>query len=106
MRKGKEHKFLGMELIFTEDGKVKVRTKDQIIEALEMLGETIDYKVTSPAARHLFKVNPDEEKLEERRARIFHSITAKLLFVEKRSRPDIETAISFLCKRVTKSDGR
>ena len=104
MTKGREHKFLGMEVIFTEDGKVKVRTKDQILETLQMLGETIDFSVCSPAARHLFKVNPNEKKLDEKRKKIFHSITAKLLFVEKRSRPDIETSISFLCKRVTKSD--
>ena len=38
MTKGREHKFLGMEVIFTEDGKVKVRTKDQILETLQMLG--------------------------------------------------------------------
>ena len=101
---GNEHKFVGMELVFTEDGKVKVRTKDQILEAIDMLGERINFTVTTPAAKHLFKINPEGQKLEERRKKIFHSITNKLLFTEKRSRPDIETTISFLCRRVTKSD--
>ena len=31
-------------------------------------------------------------------------MTAKLLYLEKRARPDIETAISFLTTRVDKSD--
>ena len=69
-----------------------------------MLGERIDFTVTTPAARHLFKINPEGQKLEERRKKVFHSITNKLLFTEKRLRPDIETTISFLCRRVTKSD--
>ena len=29
---------------------------------------------------------------------------AKLLYVCKRSRPDVETAVAFLCTRVSKSD--
>ena len=35
---------------------------------------------------------------------IFHSVTAKLLFIMKRGRPDIETAVSYLMTRVSKSN--
>ena len=35
---------------------------------------------------------------------IFHRITAKLLFVSRRGRPDIQLTIAFLCTRTTKSD--
>ena len=35
---------------------------------------------------------------------IFHSVTAKLLFIMKRGRPDIETAVSYLMARVSKSN--
>ena len=38
------------------------------------------------------------------KSEIFHSTTAKLLYVMKRARPDIETAISFLMRRVSKSN--
>ena len=30
----------------------------------------------------------------------YNSITAKMLWIMKRSRPDLETAVSFLCTRV------
>ena len=71
---GNEHKFFGMELIFTEDGRVKVRTKEHLLEAIDMLGEAIDFTVTTPAGRHLFQVDPEGQKLEETRKKIpFHN---------------------------------
>ena len=41
--------------------------------------------------------------MEKKDADIFHSIVAKLLWVEKWGRPDIEPSISFLRTGVTKS---
>jgi len=102
--RGNKHTFLGMNMHFLDDGRVSVEMKDQILEALDMFGEEVDMRVTSPAPRHLFDVDDNCEKLSSRKADIFHSVTAKLLYIMKRSRPDIETAISFLCKRVSKSD--
>ena len=46
----------------------------------------------------------DAEQLNEKRSKDFHSITAALLYLMKRVRPDIETSISFLMRRVSKSD--
>ena len=43
-------------------------------------------------------------KLIEEKATEFHSIEVKLLWVMKRSRPDIETAIYFLCTGVKDLD--
>ena len=40
------------------------------------------------------------EKISEEKSATFHSIVEKLLCIKKRSRPDIETAISFLCTRL------
>ena len=45
----------------------------------------------------------DSEELNDKEKEIFHSVTAKLLYIEKRGRPDIETAVSFLTTRVDKS---
>ena len=33
----------------------------------------------------------------------FHSITAKLLYIMKRTQPDIETAVTYLCTKVSQS---
>ena len=42
--------------------------------------------------------NSNEEKSD-----IFHSVVAKLLYITKRARPDIETAVYYLCTCVSKS---
>jgi hypothetical protein len=47
--------------------------------------------------------NPMEsEALDKTAQKKFHTIVAKLLYLAKRARPDILTATSFLCTRVTK----
>ena len=46
----------------------------------------------------------ESNELGEDRSEIFYSVTAKLLFVMKRARPDIETTISYLMTRVSKSN--
>ena len=60
--------------------------------------------MTSPAQHYLFQVNEDAESLEKNKKEFFHSVTAKLLYLVKLARPDIETLVSFLTMRVTKSD--
>ena len=56
------------------------------------------------ATRKLREVNPDCELLSEDKSDTFHSIIAKLLWIMKRARPDLETAISYSCTRVSKSN--
>ena len=48
--------------------------------------------------------NDDCAALSGKRQEICHTIVAKLLFVTKRARPDLETSGSYLCTRVTKSN--
>ena len=54
----------------------------------------------TPAADHLFKVRDDQPKLDEQKAQVFHTFTAKALFATKRARPDIHTSVAFLTTRV------
>ena len=78
---------------------------DQLKEAFEMFEEELDETVASPARKNLFKTYDGEcEELDEARSEIFHSVTAKLLFIMKRGRPDVETAASYLMTRVSKSN--
>ena len=58
----------------------------------------------TPAAEHLFKTNNNCEKINEKMAADFHTFTAKGLFLCKRGRPDIQTAIAFLTTRVKEPD--
>ena len=52
----------------------------------------------------MFQIDDNAEQLKKRQSEIFHSTVAKLLFISKRARPDIEQTVAFLCTRVTKSD--
>ena len=104
--RGKDHSFLGME-IEVSDGIVKLSMKKQLnklITDFEKEYGCLDNEVSSPGNRQLFNIKMDAEQLDEKRSKDFHSITAALLYLMKRVRPDIETAISFLMRRVSKSD--
>ena len=99
----KDFDFLGMDINIKKDKKIEISMKKQILEAIEWFGERIDHKPATPANKRLFSVNDESEPLEESKKEIFHSVVAKLLYIAKRARPDVETAIAFLCTRVSKS---
>ena len=80
--------------------------KELILEAsdkFELSGEIIKDADTHPATASLFIVNEDSPKLSQEKADIFHTVVATLLHVCKRTKPDLEVAISFLSKRVQTS---
>ena len=57
-------------------------------------------KATSPASAHLFDIR-ESRRLQPDEAKLFHSAVAKLLYLTKRTRPDLLTLCSFLASRVT-----
>ena len=56
------------------------------------------------AGNHSFQVNEDTPKLDEEKAKEFHSTVARGLFASKRARPDIQPGIAFLSTRVKQPD--
>jgi hypothetical protein len=58
----------------------------------------------TPAASHLFNVNDKAEKLSPSEREHFHHVVAQLLYLCKRTRPDIQIAIDFLTTRVKSPD--
>ena len=60
-------------------------------------------KTASPAGKDIFTVDPKASMLDEKLRRAFYTNVAKLLYLMKRARPDIMTAIGFLCTGVTKA---
>ena len=92
-----------MDLNFTHLGKVKVRMKGYIEEAIQAFPDELSTRAPkTPAADHIFEVNPDGVPIDQEKKIIFHHIVAKLLFVSTRGRPDIQVPISFLTSRVAK----
>ena len=104
IRRGKIHDYLGMTLDFSLDNKVQIRMEDYIKNMLSELPANMDGTATTPAAEHLFKINDTPTYLNENNAMFFHHNVAKLLFLCKRARPDLQTAVAFLSTRVQHPD--
>jgi hypothetical protein len=111
VERGKDLNFLGMEIGFLEKGKLKLGLVqyisgmiEELEEALEPYGENLDRDYPHPAAKWLFTVKPDTEELNEAKADIFRKFVAKLIWVMKRGRPDVEPTVSFLSTRVKAPD--
>jgi hypothetical protein len=101
---GKEHDYLGMHIDYTIPGKVKITMIDYIERMLKELPDDMGGTALSPASSHLFEVNPCGEPLDSMKADLYHHNTAKLLFLCKRARPDLQLAVAFLTTRVKGPD--
>jgi len=101
---GKKIEYLGMCIDYTVKGKVKISMYDFIDKMLAELPSDMNRVSIAPAALHLFNVNDGAEKLDENKAQLFHHLVAKFLYLSRRIRQDIQTAVAFLCTRVQSPD--
>ena len=92
--------FVGMLFDFTEPGVVKVDMPKYVEDAISGLKSASP--ADTPAGLDLFAVNDSAELLGISAREDFHSRVAKLLYLAKRTRPDILLPINFLCTRVLK----
>ncbi len=114
--RGKVLKYLGMMLDFATSKIVKVTMLEYVDEiagswdkACSELDDRYNIvsgckRIATAAPNDLFKVNEDAVKLDQVRAKAFHNIMAKGIYVTKRARPDISLAIALLTMRVKGSD--
>jgi hypothetical protein len=104
--RGHVHDYLGMDLDYSDPGKLKVAMIKYIKKILTDFPEAITSISATPAADHLFEVRDEENAkwLPEEQAQAFHHCVAQLLFLSARARPDIKTAVAFLTTRVSKPD--
>ena len=105
VHRGPIQEYLGMTIDYTVKGKVSFSMSQYIEDLLLECPESI-MKGTSatPAANHLFQTNENAEKLGATDAMLYHHLVTKLLYLGKRIRPDLLTAISFLCTRIQNPD--
>jgi len=61
-------------------------------------------KIATAAPDDLFKVDEDQVKLSNKKAKYFHRIVAMMLYVMKRARPDMALSFAFLTTRVMEPD--
>ena len=98
VHRGQVHSYIGMTFDFSAEGVVSVRMEgyvDDIIKEFKVIGSA-----PSPAGTDLFDIDDTSPVLDKDKIDLFHTRTAKLLYMAKRARPDILTAVSFLCTRV------
>jgi len=99
VEEGNKFTYLGMDIEIREQ-KVHIMMRSYIQECIDSFGEAINTCAATPATNALMNIDEKVGKLDDRRAKIYHHIVAKLLYVCKRSRLDIQVAIAFLCTRV------
>jgi hypothetical protein len=85
---------------FNIPGEVSISMGGMIDEFLSEVGVSDDAKAESPAANYLFEIDESAQLLDENDKGNLHSSVAKALYMAKRGRPDILTAVSFLTTRV------
>jgi len=104
VHRGHVHEYLGMTIDYSNPGEVWF---DMIAYIERILSEVPDELLrgsaaATPAANHLFEVKDHSPRLSLERGEIFHHLTAQLLYLSKRARPDLEPTVPYLCTRVQK----
>jgi hypothetical protein len=99
VHRGKIHDYLEMTLDYSEDKKCRIRMDNYVDQILEETPSCMERKAETPAGENLFETNPICGKLNADSKEVFHTLVAKMLFLAKLARPDILTAVSYLCKR-------
>jgi hypothetical protein len=96
VKRGNIHNYLGMKFIFGK-GEVLITMEDYISSTIEWWGTT--QIANTPASADLFVIG-ESNLLPESKSSKFHSGAAKCLYLSKRARPDIITAVAYLSTRV------
>ena len=94
--------YIGMTFDFNKEGKVKMTMERFVQDLIEGCGD-MPGTATTPTRQNLFTTPAESDiSLPDNLRECFHSVTAKLLYLSKRTRQDILNAVVFLTKRVLK----
>ncbi|KAA8491274.1 Copia protein [Porphyridium purpureum] len=95
--------YLGMKFDFSRKGEVSVSMNGYVHALIQDFGERGTAK--TPAGTGLYEVGTGEPLSAKDRER-FHTYSCKLLYVAKRTRPDLLTAVGYLTTRVQEPTAR
>jgi len=101
--RGQLHEYLGQSMDFSYKEQCAMTQYDFIKKLWLELPEALKrpYKCT-PAPENLFKISLNSPELSAQRKGQYHRITAKILWLSQRTRPDTQLATGFHCTRVKK----
>ena len=108
--RGRIHDYLGMVFNYNTEGQVTIHMYQYVNEVLNGVPDRYKEGIGSatPASSNLYDIRNREEEdvtlLSNKEREEFHTVTAQLLYLSKRARPDLQTAIAFLCTRVKSPD--
>ena len=94
--------YLGLTMDFSAPGEVRI-TQEGYIDTL-LTESRVEGTAKTPATEDLFVVRDGIELASEEDSKWFHRQTARLLYLSKRTKPEILVATAFLTTRVTKCD--
>ena len=100
----KVHDYLGMTIDYSTEGKVVITMNDYVDKLLADLPEEMIGTAATPASEWLYETNSASPKLDQTQKDHFHQLTARILFLSKRARPELQTALSYLTTRVQQPD--
>jgi len=90
---GPKFKFIGMDFEIKNDGvSIKIDIKNLL--------DNVNGSVETPCANNILAITEGVEVLTLDNKEKVHSLTAKLLYISKRTRPEILFGVNFLCTRV------
>ena len=92
--------YLGMAFDFSRAGEARVSMSGYIDEMLESSG--VQGIAKTPATDWLFETRPDAVMVREEVRVWFHHVTAQLVYLAKRVKPECLTAVAYLATRVTR----
>ena len=67
VHKGKNHQYLGMDILYRENGDVELKMKEYLWEAINLFPEEISKGSTTPASTYLFETREEAPKLLEKK---------------------------------------
>eukprot|EP00559_Dactyliosolen_fragilissimus_P000411 CAMPEP_0184874252 /NCGR_PEP_ID=MMETSP0580-20130426/42288_1 /TAXON_ID=1118495 /ORGANISM="Dactyliosolen fragilissimus" /LENGTH=255 /DNA_ID=CAMNT_0027377237 /DNA_START=17 /DNA_END=784 /DNA_ORIENTATION=+ len=97
---GKSHDLLGININFRDDRTIEIDIILFLKDIIAGFPDTISESEVNPVTKDIFEVNDSDIILDDKRAKVFHSICAKLLWAMRRSQLDIEVPILFLMTKV------
>ena len=107
LSRGTKQDYLRMDLDYSKPGVLGISMKKYIegmITKFLYKEELNARKALSPAADYLFMIDKDAKQLDQKKKECFYTWVAKGLFLCKRARPDLQTAVAFLTTRVRSPD--
>ena len=96
--RGKRYEYLGMTLVFTSEGKLKIDMIDYVNKMCNEFSQGLDGDTKYPWTEKLFSMDKNSPILSTESLNSFHTHTMKVMYLAKRARPDVLPAMSF-CPR-------